>query len=57
MSKNQENVRTESEINEVLDKVFESEESGSIYPGMSYEDGVKAAIEWILNDDAPEVFD
>ncbi len=42
-------VRTEQEIYEVLDECLNSENtSTSIYPGMSYEQGVKAAIEWII---------
>lgn len=44
-------VRTEQEIYEVLDECLNCENTGtSIYPGMSYEQGVKAAIEWIIGD-------
>lgn len=44
-------VRTDQEIYEVLDECLNSENtSTSIYPGMSYEQGVKAAIEWIIGD-------
>lgn len=42
--------RTESEINDVLNKCCEADENGSVYPGMSYEDGVKAGIEWVTGD-------
>ena len=38
----------ENEINDVLNECAESEEFGeSKYPGMTYEQGVKAAIEWM----------
>lgn len=40
-------MRSDKEINEVLEKCFEAEENGSAYSGMSYEDGVKAAIDWM----------
>lgn len=44
-------VRTDQEIYEVLDECLNSENTSiSIYPGMSYEQGVKAAIEWIIGD-------
>ena len=44
-------VRTEQEICEVLDECLNCENtSTSIYPGMSYEQGVKAAIEWLIGD-------
>lgn len=38
----------EKEIDAVLNECAESEEQGeSKYPGMTYEQGVKAAIEWL----------
>ena len=38
----------EEEINDVLNKCTESEEEGaSRWPGMTYEQGVKAATEWM----------
>jgi len=38
----------EEEINEVINQCVESEEEGaSRWPGMTYEQGVKAAIEWL----------
>ena len=41
--------RTKQEIDELLDICSEiEEECGSRYPGMSYEQGIKAAIEWLL---------
>ena len=40
--------RTEDEINDVLNRCIESEEKGeSQWPGMTYEQGVKAALEWV----------
>ncbi len=40
--------RTEDEINDVLNRCIESEETGeSQWPGMTYEQGVKAALEWV----------
>lgn len=39
---------SEEEINDVLNKCTESEEEGaSRWPGMTYEQGVKAATEWM----------
>ena len=40
--------RTEDEINDVLNRCIVSEETGeSQWPGMTYEQGVKAALEWV----------
>jgi hypothetical protein len=40
---------TEEEIDEALNKASESEEGGeSRWPGMTYEQGVHAAIMWML---------
>ena len=39
---------TQDEINSVIDWSAKSEEEGSSkYPGMTYEQGVRAALEWI----------
>ena len=57
MSKKIESVRYEKEIEEVLSRVDIASEDGSAYPGMSYEDGVKYAIEWMLSTDAPDIFE
>lgn len=41
-------VRTEQEIYDLLNQCTEAEETGiSTYPGMNYEQGIKAAIEWV----------
>lgn len=43
--------RSEQEIWDLLNQCSESENEGSSkYPGMSYEQGVKVAIEWITGD-------
>jgi len=40
---------TEDQINEVLNKCSEAEEGGETkWPGMTYEQGVKNGIEWVL---------
>lgn len=42
-------MRTEQEINDLLNECMKAEENGTQrYPAMSYEQGVKAGIEWLL---------
>lgn len=41
-------MRTQAEIHSQIDMANEKEESGSGFNGMNYEDGVRAALEWIL---------
>lgn len=42
-------VRSESEVNELLDACTAMEAAGETkYPGMSYEQGVKYALDWVL---------
>lgn len=44
-------IRTEQEIWDLLGQCTDAEVTGaSRYPGMSYEQGIKAAIEWITGD-------
>lgn len=44
-------VRTEQEIWDLLNQCADAENDGvSNYPGMTYEQGIKAAIEWITGD-------
>ena len=44
-------IRSEQEIWDLLSQCAEVEETGSSnYPSMSYEQGIKAAIEWIIGD-------
>lgn len=47
-------IRTQKQIDDLLNRCLESEETGkSTYPGMSYEQGIKAAIEWLDGGDYP----
>lgn len=48
-------VRTQAEINDVLDKAGEGFDNGSFYPGMSYEQGIIAFADWLFGntDEAP----
>lgn len=44
-------VRSEQEIWDLLNQCADAEETGdSKYPGMSYEQGIKVAIEWMTGD-------
>lgn len=46
--------RTQKQIDDLLNRCAEAEESGeSAYLGMSYEQGIKAAIEWLDGGDYP----
>lgn len=47
--------RTVEEIDGVLNKAVEAMDEGTKWPGMSYEEGVRAGIDWILGniDDNP----
>jgi len=41
-------VRDEKEAHELIDKISETQEtSGSNFPGMSYEEGIKGVIDWL----------
>lgn len=40
--------RADAEIDDLLNKCLDAEDEGaSKYPGMTYEQGVRAAIEWL----------
>ncbi len=41
-------VRSEEEIDDVLDDCLKAEDDGSRFPGASYESGVRYAIEWLI---------
>lgn len=44
-------VRTEKEINQLLNECDEAEDMGTTkFPGMTYEQGIKEAIEWLSGD-------
>jgi hypothetical protein len=48
--------RTQDQIDEQINRAVESrDEHGTQWPGMSYEDGVDAALRWVTgeSDDAP----
>lgn len=49
-------VRSQEEIDRVLDWVREGKEKGSHYAGQSYEMGIEDTIYWLLgdSDDAPD---
>lgn len=44
-------VRSETEINRVLDWAQEGEDQGTRYAGMSYEQGIKAMYAWLVGDE------
>ena len=49
-------VRTDAEIDDVIEKCMASENAGhSLYPGMTYEQGVNEALRWVTGeiDDNP----
>jgi len=39
--------KTENEINEQLDMAFEKRDNGNGFYGMTYEEGVIAALDWV----------
>jgi len=43
-------VRTDKEIDDLLNKCVEAEEQGSAYRGMTYEQGIKEAIDWLTEE-------
>jgi len=43
-------MRTKDEMYDQIDIATEKQESGEGFGGMSYEDGVKAALEWAMGD-------
>lgn len=50
-------VRTQQEIDEVIDKANEGLDNGSAYPGMNYEEGVKAMYDWLVGNIDETPFD
>ena len=50
--------RTENEIDDLLDKLAEQEsQGGSKFPGMTYEDGIKAMLEWLTDKNCEAILD
>ncbi len=47
--------QSDSKIDAVLNKAAEGQDGGSAYPGMSYEDGIVNALNWLFGsfDDPP----
>ena len=45
-----------NEVNEVIDWATQGEANGTQFPGMSYEEGVRAAIDWMAGntDERPD---
>lgn len=41
-------MRTEDEMYDEIDRATEKQENGEGFGGMSYEDGVKAALDWAM---------
>jgi len=42
--------KTDVEINDLIQQCMDSESTGtSKYPGMTYEQGIKAALDWIVD--------
>lgn len=51
-------VRTDKEIEKVLDKAIDGVAKGSKYPGMSFEEGVREMYDWLTGDqDEPPLED
>lgn len=50
-------VRTDKEIDDVLNKAFIGIEDGSVYPGESYEQGIQAFADWLFGDTEDAPFD
>lgn len=47
-------MKTEKEINAMIDKTFDNEDA---YPGMSYTDGIKAALSWVMGYEEEEPYE
>jgi len=47
--------QTDEAVDEQLNRAMEAEEEGSQYPGMSYEQGVEAVLNWLLFADSMDV--
>lgn len=49
--------RTKKEIEDLDSQAIEAMEHGSKYPGMSYEEGIRAALDWLFDRDQPHPFE
>lgn len=43
-------VRSETEIDNVYDSAMQANSNGSKFPGMTYEDGIIAMLEWLVGE-------
>ena len=50
-------VRTQQEIDEALNKAAEGIDQGSMYRAMTYEEGIRDAINWLTDRDADPLFE
>lgn len=41
--------RTDAEIDALVEQCFDAESEGSRYTGMTYEQGIQAAIDWLFD--------
>lgn len=49
-------MKDESEIQAMCDKAADAAMEGSKYPGMSYEEGIREALDWVLGNIPDEDF-
>jgi hypothetical protein len=47
-------VKSKAEIEDLLSRAVELAEDGSKFPGMSYEEGIIAALRWLTESDEPD---
>ena len=47
------NVRSDDQIDDLLNDCAEAEDAGSLLPGMSYEQGIAYAVKWLTDVDEP----
>ncbi len=51
-------MRTREQVDDLLNRCQDQiDEGGSEYPGMSYEDGIAAALRWAYDDDTDPLDD
>lgn len=52
-----EQVRSQGEIDNLMNRVLDQMDKGTKFFGMSYEEGINAAINWLFNEDEPNPMD
>ncbi len=50
MSKHRSIKPSDTDIDDVLCKAYDGVDQGSAYPGLTYEDGIIQALEWVFGD-------